>query len=185
MRRGVTLLETLTVIAIILVLAGLVFVFFKPTRIESLKVESRANLRQIYQAMVMYSNDNPGAPSHPDLQPLVYPAVHGNVLVLDLVTHYGLDRSQIFSPADDLGPTTPHAYGGIAYEKVPSCLEEHGAQCPIVRDHEIDKLLWPEEMDTDPYMLKKFEIQLLAGGEIRDVRYPAPRMTWFGNLKQD
>jgi prepilin-type N-terminal cleavage/methylation domain-containing protein len=177
MRRGVTLLETLTVIAIILVLAGLVFVFFKPSRIESYKIESRENLRQLYQAYVMYSNDHPGASTHPDLEPLVWGVTHRNILG-HLMAYYGLEKGQTISPAAHLSPTKPLGYGAPILANPSECLETYGRDCVLWTDLEIDKILWPSEMDTDPYMLNKFEIQLLVSGEIRDVRKPGFRVTF-------
>lgn len=92
---GFTLVELLTVIAIVGVLAGIVFAALGHVRRTVQKSQSLANLRQIGAATLLYANDN-----------------HGGVPVwlnfntnkhwwVYLQTYLGTDPERFHSPADD------------------------------------------------------------------------------------
>jgi prepilin-type N-terminal cleavage/methylation domain-containing protein/prepilin-type processing-associated H-X9-DG protein len=60
-RRGFTLIELLVVMAILGILAGLLFPVFASAREMSRRVVCVSNLRQIAMAMLMYMQDNDGS----------------------------------------------------------------------------------------------------------------------------
>lgn len=57
-RRAFTLVELLVVIAIVALLAGLIFPAISKAREKAQIAKSASNMRQIYQAFVMYTGDN-------------------------------------------------------------------------------------------------------------------------------
>lgn len=70
-RRGFSLIEVLVVIAIIVVLASLMFSVFGQAKGKSLETVSKSNLRQYHIALHLYANDHGampvGRPYHPEL----------------------------------------------------------------------------------------------------------------------
>lgn len=58
MRQGITLVEILCVIAIVMILAGLLFPIFGFTRRKGMQTQSISNMRQIGFAAMMYMADN-------------------------------------------------------------------------------------------------------------------------------
>ena len=56
--RGFTLIELLTVIAVVAILAALLLPAVRKVRTNALRAESVSNLRQVFAACGLYSNDN-------------------------------------------------------------------------------------------------------------------------------
>lgn len=57
-RRGFTLIELLTVIAVVGILAAILIPSVEKARTHALRAESASNLRQVFAACGLYSNDN-------------------------------------------------------------------------------------------------------------------------------
>ena len=57
-RRGFTLIELLTVIAVVGILAAILIPSVEKVRTHALRAESASNLRQVFAACGLYSNDN-------------------------------------------------------------------------------------------------------------------------------
>ncbi len=92
-KRGFTLVELLTVIAIIAVLAGLLFPVFARMGNEARKRSCGSNVKSIVQAMVMYKDDH-GV--YPDA--LYGISYRGGPLEPRLYPHYVKDRSVFTCP---------------------------------------------------------------------------------------
>ena len=56
--RGFTLIELLTVIAVVTILAAILLPAIQKVRSNALRAESASNLRQVFAACGLYSNDN-------------------------------------------------------------------------------------------------------------------------------
>ncbi|MCL5019575.1 MAG: prepilin-type N-terminal cleavage/methylation domain-containing protein [Patescibacteria group bacterium] len=59
-KRGFTLIELLVVIAIIAILAAILFPVFARAKEKGRQITCASNLKQIGQALIMYTNDNGG-----------------------------------------------------------------------------------------------------------------------------
>jgi prepilin-type N-terminal cleavage/methylation domain-containing protein/prepilin-type processing-associated H-X9-DG protein len=81
-RRGFTLIELLVVVAIIAILAGMLFPVFSRARESARRAKCASNLRQLGLALQMYATDYDG------LIPLTFPVPHNMIW------------------RDDLGPTS-------------------------------------------------------------------------------
>ena len=57
-RWGFTLIELLTVIAVVAILAALLLPTVEKVRTNAYRAESASNLRQVFAACALYSNDN-------------------------------------------------------------------------------------------------------------------------------
>jgi prepilin-type N-terminal cleavage/methylation domain-containing protein len=101
-RRAFTLVETMTVIAIVLVLAGIGFSVLQPSKESSRKLACLTNLTQLRSALLLYESDQGG--SQPEKGPLpFYPATSG---------YLALRQSYIKSPEVLFCPTLPRSERG-------------------------------------------------------------------------
>ena len=56
--HGFTLIELLTVIAVVAILAAILLPAIQKVRTNAYRAESASNLRQVFAACALYSNDN-------------------------------------------------------------------------------------------------------------------------------
>lgn len=116
MRRAFTLVELLVVIALILLLAALLYPVFRSVRDRANTVSCSSRLRQIGFAMQMYSQDNDesmplGAyPSNPDLQPGIW-----DVSWHDELAPYARSWEPFFCPAAPNGINYRWSHGVNRY----------------------------------------------------------------------
>lgn len=92
--RGFTLVELMMVMIIIAVLVGLLYPAIRNARDDALQEECANNLRQLYQAMVMYANDNDGYfPSGPGWAWDLWPNYINDDSVFDCPAHPNDDHA--------------------------------------------------------------------------------------------
>lgn len=103
MKKGLTLVEMLVVVAIIMVLGAITFALMAPMRGEARKKVCASNMRQIHLAAHLYSNDNDGG-GNPELGGLVYvPMAYemrkGRMVLMPNLEPYGYSQSIAFCPS--------------------------------------------------------------------------------------
>ncbi|MCK6470209.1 MAG: type II secretion system GspH family protein [Planctomycetes bacterium] len=98
--RGFTLVEMLVVIGILALLAALLLPVLGRARAEGRRTACKSNLRQVYQAMQMYTNEHHGV--YPALAPR--PSLDDSLPGLaETLRPYAPDPKVLACPADKLG----------------------------------------------------------------------------------
>ena len=95
---GVTLVELLVVLGLILLLVGLVTSVIGRARAGARQAACASNLRQIAQAVRMYAEDHDGMP--PNRPTVGFPLDPGPQRIVDSLARYGATSELWFCPAD-------------------------------------------------------------------------------------
>ena len=184
--RAFSLLEVLIVTAIIGILASIAFVASAPARERARQAVCASNLKQHYQAIQMYSADNPSAYRLPGTD-LGIPRPR-----LDVLAPYLKDPDLLFCPdyPDRLKYPWSSTYiwqiGAHTesmqqdrewYKRVLASLEQKGTSYPIVycTVHDI-VFYYPREIEQGGSLLDPFHIELRADGSVKALRTPGPRL---------
>jgi prepilin-type N-terminal cleavage/methylation domain-containing protein len=185
-KRAFSLLEVLIVTAIIGILASIAFVASAPARERARQAVCASNLKQHYQAIQMYSADNPGALRLPGTD-LGIPGP-----TLQSLEQYIRDPDLLYCP--DYPKRFQHPWGSSYvwqimahsdsmqkdedwYERVRASLEQKGSSYPIVycTVHDI-VFYYPREIEQGGSFLDPFHIELRSDGSVRAHRTPGPRL---------
>ena len=194
--RAFTLIETIIVVAIILVLASILFVVLKPVRVQAKHSVCASNARQIFLAMQEYSSDNDSDSEFPELHGMTY-FTTGNIK--QVLAPYGVPESLWTCPsATQLKTKLFSTYGlaPIVYKYDPSSPEfqkkrkinidrdnKFGSSAPIVMCPVHDALEF-QPMDNDPHFQKQpWLIWINGTGAAKTGRCPMMLRTWGGYLK--
>jgi len=176
----------LTVTAIIGILASIAFVASAPARERARQAVCASNLKQHYQAIQMYSVDNPGALRLPGTD-LGIPgptlkSLEQYIRDPDLLycpdypkrLHYPWSSSYIWQ----IGAHTETMQEDKDwYKGVLASLEHKGSAYPIVycTVHDI-VFYYPREVEQGGSLLDPFHIELRADGSVKALRTPGPRL---------
>lgn len=185
-RRAITFVEVLIVTAVIGILAALVFLASAPARESARQVACSANLRQIYQAIQMYTIDNPGGTRIPGSE-LAIPGPTLKTLQPYLTSFEPLN-------CPDFPSRYRHPWGSSYvwqilsfsetmkldkdwYEARVAELERQGSQYPIVYCGMHDVMFYfPREKDELTSQRRTFTIELRIDGSIWKGRTGRPRI---------
>lgn len=183
-RRGVTLVEVLIVIAILLLLAAIAFAIAGPARESARQSACMNNLRQIYTALELYAVDYPEA--------IVGSTITVTSSVSGALEPYGLTKDTQHCP--DATRSMRERWGSTYYwqimlpppnnkewwikrrqTKVAKMLSD-GGDYVIVACGIHDELYYqPREQDVDPSLAGTFLILLHANGSVTKERTDVPR----------
>jgi len=123
-KKGFTLIEILSVIAIIAILAGIVFPMIGGSRERAMATQSLSNLRSIGQALQLYAQDNrmilPAAASDGNDSGIMWSGEIHPYLAHNEFTGYGNLHEALYCPvyknSDDYNPAQPWRTGyGMNY----------------------------------------------------------------------
>jgi prepilin-type N-terminal cleavage/methylation domain-containing protein len=188
-KKGFTLTEVVVVIGIILVLSAIGFSLAAPIRIKALESKSASQMKTIYQGVMLYSADTGSEGAIPGIDNI--PIGFGNWPYV--VQPYGVRREDFFSPLEPrsenpnqfstymlpiVGLTSvilkPEEYGFLTPEL--DRFKVLGSRYPIMIDTNFDfHHYWPSERDSDPFMLRRYEMWLSLSGSVSSVRVPGIR----------
>jgi type II secretory pathway pseudopilin PulG len=187
-KLGISLVEVLIVLAILLILAGLLFPTFRGAQDASKRTVTMSRLKQVYQALVMYGGDYD---------------VHDEVPGLGSVPAYPLEQVMVLNPYGAKGDILHSAvfpdvgkkkyFTSFAYFWVSNFIHREGPGVGIseqnrarLKEEQSDFVIisdlihdyfefWPQEKDSDPYMQRRFEINLRVSGSVKPERRPGQR----------
>jgi prepilin-type N-terminal cleavage/methylation domain-containing protein len=187
---GLSLTEVIVVLAIIAIVAALLFPIVRSSNRQGLQAKTTANLKQIYAAMVLYSQDHGVSDELPGLGLVPLALLPGSTQLFA----YGLDPDQLHSAAfpesgrwrwgssftwswlrDPSGGTGhPASLQQIAEQR--RLLASQGSSFVIVSDRVHDYFeYWPHERTTDVLMQRQFQINLRVSGSVKRERRPGQR----------
>lgn len=189
MKKGFTLTEVVVVIGIILVLSAIGFSVSAPIRVKALEGKSASQMKTIYQGIMLYSADTGEDGSVPGVDNIPI----GFGIWPYSIMPYGVRKEDFFSPVEPksanpkeftsyllpvLGLTRaslrPKDYPFLAPEL--DRFKNMGLGYPMIIDANFDfHFYWPDERDSDPFMLRRHEIHLTIGGAILTKRLPGNR----------
>ena len=187
-RRGMTLVELLTVIGILMALAGLVFFATASGRESAKQTSCLSQLRQINAAMQLYAID-------------YTECVYGSSVtfvnsVHEAIDPYGMTKALYYCPDT---PAPVFKYAGSSYfwntmlwpagqdaswvkrreEKIRRMLDEGPSYVVVECDVHDQVYFQPREKDVDPSIVGAFRIQLFADGSVRRKRVDVLRSQLF------
>lgn len=189
MRRGFTLVELLTVLAILVILAGITWTLARPARFKALESASRNQLRQIGAALIQYATDTDSTSTYPELHGMAYT----NSQVFSFMDAYGLPRDMLESPVvphdirSFLGstylvafatqPATPD--GGISLGRAQMIDRERamGVMLEMAIDTGPDEYFYyPSEASIDLSLASPYKLWLATDGSVQSARCEPPRI---------
>jgi type II secretory pathway pseudopilin PulG len=143
LRLGITLVELLVVMAILVVLAGLLFPVFRQAKSAAGDTACLSNLHQIHVAIELYKNDNGSYPwittDHPVMQrylggkvPTCRKGYHAKGTTMDYSITAALDPARVKPRAEDIPEGV--AFTWITDEAFASCQEARNTDFPVVMD---------------------------------------------------
>ncbi len=187
--RGVTLVEVIVVTALIGLLSGVVFGLTGPIRERARQAACKGQLKQIYNALQLYSADNVGKQVHPAV-PLVDPQSSANLLpylsnhdVLYCPNSPSAMREHFFTTyvwiIGSLQNTEPPAL----LKQINDSYERYGSKMPIVDCTIHDETYYyPRERDISPIFATAFVIHLGATGSVFSDRVHGHKRDFFSQF---
>jgi prepilin-type N-terminal cleavage/methylation domain-containing protein len=189
-KRAFTLMEVLTVVAILALLAGIIFAMSAGPREKGRESACSSNLHQIYLGLDLYANDNPGPEQMPGLGDIKLlpnvPAILNyvpshNVFYCPNSTSAMIKKAwstyeinfELLNPADD-----PKIDTYITQWEAE--LKSLGDATPLVICNVHDETYYaPEEADVDQDLIHPFQIHLRLDGGVTAGRFPGRRHRTF------
>lgn len=187
MQKGITLIETLTVVAVIAVLAGITFSISGPARESARRTTCAGNMKNLYAAMELYAAEYGSdgemveIPNIP-LMPLKRPALlepylkSRDVFYCPNFPSHG--RSRMFS-SYKISPIGVHLFPEatgqwkLSLQDIESATRKKGTLAPLVicfiHDETYER---PQEANLDPLVTEPFVVELLANGSVASGRRP-------------
>jgi type II secretory pathway pseudopilin PulG len=189
------MIETLVVIAILVFLAGLVFVVGGPSRESARQAVCVNQLKQLYMAFSLYSADYDHGDEFPELGGLTY--VSG--IPHEQLAPYGWSNSFRFCPSSSaamrdnlyssyawpvsLNPVNPDGSMSEMRKRMIKRAEQHGTALPIIECHIHDELYYARgEQDVDPNLASPHRHFLQVSGKVFRGRTSGPRTFFFTEM---
>lgn len=190
MRRAFTLIEVVTVLAILVILIGLLWLGARPARARACEAESIAQLRQIGVALLQYATDTDSTSVYPELHGMAYTCARFE----EIMPRYGVTREMLsnrFAPKHSLrrlymtymvqidANPLPFWDEGIYVDMRARLIERErqvGSQLEAVIDSAIDEFFYyPSEREIDLSLASPYQIWLAVDGSVQARRIPPPR----------
>ncbi len=190
--KGFTLVELLVVTGILAVLAAVGFSLSAPTREKARQTKCISNLKQLYQAVALYSSDHEGAPTFPGQSGIAF--IYGSSKTALLP--YTKNESVFYCPLlpeplkGRLSSSYEHRWlahrpDSLAADpgwaaNLTSEYERDPSRYPMMRCSVHDKLYYyPRERQLDPTFSKAFLIDLRFDGSVASHRVSYPRIDFI------
>ena len=176
-RRGITLIEVVVVITISAILLAIMFALSGPMREKATETACISNLKQLYQANILYAEASDSGSAFPELHGMSY--VHGleaqklafpdrSILLCPGVPEVYRRKDAIsyasalwFDPKNESGDISSSRSHVIEREK------EQGAAMTIVECTAHDEFYYaPQEKDVDNYVASPFRVYLHVDGSV-------------------
>jgi prepilin-type N-terminal cleavage/methylation domain-containing protein/prepilin-type processing-associated H-X9-DG protein len=109
-QRAFTLIEVLVVVAVISILAALLFPIFSQAREKARQASCASNTRQVGLAILMYAESYDET-----LPPVAYEGSQGDVLWLELVAPYVKNQRVFQCPSDGLSERSSYGLNELAF----------------------------------------------------------------------
>jgi len=188
--RGFTLIEVLTVIVILTILSGIGFVMAEPAREKAREASCMSNLRQIYTALALYSNDNPGPEQLPGLGDIrLLPQIKP---ILAYTKSHEIFYCPNTTPAMRKKAWSTYQINFLIVKPDVNKKLDHyldwwktqlallGQRAPLVICNLHDETYYaPREQDIDPDLAQAFQIHLQLDGSVAAGRFPGRRFRQF------
>jgi type II secretory pathway pseudopilin PulG len=191
------LLEVLTVVSIVAILAAIAFPAMAPAREKARQTRCASQLTQIHKAMMLYMGDHPGGEEVPGLSgvPLA-PYVHGNKVLLPYLESEWIFWCPNTTPAEKrfhtggsyvwsyLHPPLSSPSGGApqrVLDKQSQEIQSRGSNYPLLVCFTHDQTFYqPRENWMDPMFNQPFVLELRASGSVFTGRggYVRPPTPW-------
>ncbi len=194
-RSGFTLIETLVVLAIVVFLAGIVFVASAPSRESARQLTCVNQLRQLYMSFSLYAADYDNGSGYPELNGLSY--VFGTTH--DVLKPYGWANEFRFCPTSSvamreqlyssymwqisINPANPDGSMSDSRQRMIDLAEKLGTKLPIMECHIHDELYYSRsEQDVDPNLASPHRHLLQVDGKVFRGRVHGPRTFTFTDM---
>lgn len=188
LRRGFTLTEVVTVLAIVMILATLAFSLARPARHRALESASSNQMRQFGLCVLQYAADSDSTSTYPELHGMTY--TNGSYEIV--LPPYGLTSALMKSPAAprelhalmastyllsiDANPSQPDGSLSDARRRMIEREKAMGARLEALIDSAPDEFFYyPSERHIDLALASPYMLWVAVDGSIQSDRMPPPR----------
>lgn len=195
MRTAFSIIEVLIVVAIVAVIAGIVFAVSGPTREKSREASCMVQIRQLYMAHSEYAIDSDASGQFPELHGLCYIPKGSKTLrglgVPDSVfycpslpPYYKSKFASTYIQYLSGLPINEDGTMSIVRRLAIRAEAKHGLMAPVLDCTIHDELFYePKEKNVSRMEAQPFTIRVCLDGSVHAKRYAMPRMPILENVR--